>query len=74
MKPSDPETVMTGMVVSQTIIQGSVGNIIHCRLTIVQSMVYLLVRGALDICVVCDDTDVFELLVHFYNRAKLNLV
>ena len=35
-------------------------------------MVDLAVRGASNISVVCDDTDVFVLLIHFYCREKLN--
>ena len=39
---------------------------------IVNQLVYVAVRGALNICVIFDDTDVFALLIHFYCREKLS--
>ena len=39
---------------------------------IVNQLVDLAVRGASNICVVCDDTDVFVLLIYFYCREKLD--
>lgn len=39
---------------------------------IVNQLADLVVRGASNICVVCDDTDIFVLLIHFYCRENLN--
>ena len=39
---------------------------------IVNQLVDLALRGTSNICVVCDDTDVFILLIHFYCKEKLN--
>ena len=39
---------------------------------IVNQLMIVAENGASNICVVCDDTDVFVLLIHFYCREKLD--
>ncbi len=39
---------------------------------IVNQMVYAAKRGASNISIICDDTDVFVLLLHFYCKEELN--
>ena len=38
---------------------------------IINQLVHLAQRNVSNICVVCDDTDVFILLIHFYCRERI---